>query len=92
MAEGFPNALCEAMLCGCIPVGSNVFSIPEIISDTGYILKHRNTSELKQLLISVVNSTEQKSPQACRKRIAENFPLESRKQKLKEVFSEFGLI
>ena len=30
MAEGFPNALCEAMLSGCIPIGSSVFSIPEI--------------------------------------------------------------
>jgi glycosyltransferase involved in cell wall biosynthesis len=49
VAEGFPNTLCEAMLCGCIPIGSNVFSIPKIIGDTGFVLKHRNMDELKRL-------------------------------------------
>ncbi|MFM8433393.1 MAG: glycosyltransferase family 4 protein, partial [Bacteroidota bacterium] len=39
MAEGFPNALSEAMLCGCVPIGSSVFSIPEIIGENGFLLK-----------------------------------------------------
>jgi len=34
-SEGLPNALCEAMLCGCIPVGTNVGDIQVTIGDTG---------------------------------------------------------
>ena len=34
-SEGLPNALCEAMLCGCIPVGTNVGDIQITIGDTG---------------------------------------------------------
>ena len=32
IAEGFPSAICEAMLCECIPIGSDVAAIPDIIS------------------------------------------------------------
>lgn len=34
-SEGLPNALCEAMLCGCIPVGTNVGDIQITIGNTG---------------------------------------------------------
>ena len=42
ICEGFPSAICEAMLCGCIPIGSDVAAIPEIIDDCGFVLKHKN--------------------------------------------------
>jgi len=34
-SEGLPNALCEAMMCGCIPIGTNVGDIKVAIGDTG---------------------------------------------------------
>ena len=34
-SEGLPNALCEAMLCGCIPLGTNVGDIAITIGSTG---------------------------------------------------------
>ena len=34
-SEGLPNALCEAMLCGCIPIGTNVGDIKITIEDIG---------------------------------------------------------
>lgn len=88
MAEGFPNALCEAMLCECIPIGSNVFSIPEIIGDTGYILDHRNSDELKTLLSNLSETDQKKNGQSARQRILQNYPLEKRKEKLKAVIEK----
>ncbi|MBS9524799.1 glycosyltransferase family 4 protein [Litoribacter alkaliphilus] len=50
MSEGFPNALAEAMLCGCIPIGSAVGAIPEIIGDTGFILEKKDSAALVRIL------------------------------------------
>ena len=38
-SEGLPNALCEAMLCGCIPVGTNVGDIQITIGNTGITIE-----------------------------------------------------
>jgi glycosyltransferase involved in cell wall biosynthesis len=50
LTEGLPNTLCESMLCGCIPVVSDVSVMPKIVNELGYILKRRNKQELKILL------------------------------------------
>jgi len=41
-SEGLPNALCEAMLCGCIPVGTNVGDIQTTIEKTGLTIEEWN--------------------------------------------------
>ena len=39
LSEGMPNALCEAMLCGCIPLVSEIASMPDIVDGIGYVLQ-----------------------------------------------------
>ena len=85
VAEGFPNTLCEAMLCGCIPIGSDVFSIPKIIGDTGYVLKHRNSAELKRLIDAALDADRQELPVKARKKIVENYSLNRREKELLEL-------
>lgn len=82
MAEGFPNALCESMLCGCIPIGSAVFSIPEIIGGNGYILRHRNIDELLELLSEIVDKHEPEKALMARESISRRFPISKRKSEL----------
>lgn len=49
-SEGFPNALGEAMACGCVPIGSAVGAIPEIIGDTGLLLTRKSLAALQHLI------------------------------------------
>ena len=82
MAEGFPNALCESMLCGCIPIVSDVFSMPEIIGDSGYVLKERNIDQLKSLILNALKDPSSIKSELARNRIKENYTLTERKDAL----------
>ncbi len=76
MFEGFPNALCEAMLCGCVPIGSNVAGIPDIIGKKGYVLKEKRAEELLRIISDLPNNTIK--PIDARNQITANFSLNRR--------------
>lgn len=76
--EGFPSAPCEAMLCECIPITSNVGALPDIVGDAGYLLRHKNISELKILIDQARQSDKIKMGKEARKRIINKFPPEIR--------------
>ena len=78
ICEGFPSAICEAMLCGCIPIGSDVAAIPEIIDDCGFVLKHKNVDELKSLFTEAMSSDKIIFLEKSRKSIMDRFPLDER--------------
>lgn len=86
MSEGFPNALAEAMLCGCIPIGSSVGAIPEIIGDTGFILERKDTG----VLFTIIKATKHTNLHALRIlapfRIKAHYNYEDRKNALVALF------
>lgn len=60
VAEGFPSAICEAMLCECIPIGSDVAAIPLIIDRYGFIVEERNDEKIIEKVNEAINYHDKK--------------------------------
>jgi glycosyltransferase involved in cell wall biosynthesis len=54
LREGLPNAVLEAMLCECIPVGSPVGGIPEAMGTAGFLIEERTTASVARILQKAV--------------------------------------
>jgi glycosyltransferase involved in cell wall biosynthesis len=79
ITEGMPVSLGEAMLCECIPLGSNVNGIPDAIGDTGVLVYRRNIDELSQALQKALTLH---TGANARKRIIEYFSIQQREHRL----------
>ena len=83
-SEGFPNSLCEAMLCECTPIVSNITSMPEIIADTGYIIEKPNVNNLFNTVQTALENTDFYNKEA-RNVIVSNFSIDNRAHLLNEL-------
>lgn len=93
VSEGFPNALCEAMLCQCIPVGSTVGAIPHIIGDTGYLISSSNKEYLSEKFTEITgtdSTTRHELGKKARERIISNFHISQREQAFRQVIELKG--
>jgi glycosyltransferase involved in cell wall biosynthesis len=91
VSEGFPNALCEAMLCNCIPVGSAVGAIPEIIGETGFLVTSPDKDYLRKRFEEILCTDSHKRRELglkARQRIAENFHISKRERSFFEVLDK----
>lgn len=87
LSEGLPNTLCEAMLCECIPVGSDVNGIPEAIGECGFILKKKDPVLASELIKKALEA-DVTLGQAARERIITKYPKEKRKETLLKLMKE----
>jgi glycosyltransferase involved in cell wall biosynthesis len=88
MNEGFPNALCEAMLCECIPIVSDVAAMPFIVADTGFILYKKDVDELKKIITEAVRKKNAMLSRRARYRISVLFTEEKRELELANIILE----
>ena len=79
--EGMPNVLCEAMLCGCIPVGSDAAGIPHVIGEAGFVVDEPDASAIAGTIKEALSQGPEARRRA-RRRIEESFPVARRRKQL----------
>ncbi len=84
ISEGLPNAVIESMLCECIPIGTDVGGIPDIIGDSGYVLEKRKVEDAVVSIKKALKDSE--LGKSARKRALQEYPYDKRGKMLKELF------
>jgi glycosyltransferase involved in cell wall biosynthesis len=85
--EGLPNALCEAMLCGAVPVAARAGGAADVIGECGYVVDRENVDALVGAVVLALDATDDLRARA-RDRIVERYPLELRERRLVEIIEE----
>ncbi len=80
-SESFPNALLEAMACGCCVIGSRVGGVPELISPeyNGLLFESRSVDDLAAKLTRVIGNDElrRRFAQQAARTAREDFPIQA---------------
>ncbi|MDR7130459.1 glycosyltransferase involved in cell wall biosynthesis [Algoriphagus sp. 4150] len=88
--EGFGCALCEAMLCGAIPIGSNTNHIPQIIGDCGFIIPEKSLKAAIAIMDKALSDTNKDLLSInSRLHIQANYSLTLREKNLIESLEQF---
>jgi len=82
--EGLPNTLCEAMFCGCIPVGSSVNGIPNAVGGSHLIVQKKDIKEAIKVINHALSQTRSKHDFFI-KYAKKKYPLELRENRIKDI-------
>jgi glycosyltransferase involved in cell wall biosynthesis len=85
MREGLPTAVCEAMLCECVPVGTEKYGIPIAMGNTGFYAHYGDVESTSDAIKKALNSDNGK---IARERIKTMFPKTIREKGLLKVIEE----
>ncbi|WP_421754449.1 glycosyltransferase family 4 protein [Croceimicrobium sp.] len=81
--EGFGLSLCEAMLCGCVPIVSSVNMLPEIVGESGFVVKQAELVALKEQVQKALTASDlEERRQEAKARIKNQYSAAGRRQKL----------
>ena len=84
--EGHPNAICEAMLCECVPVGTDIPGIKQVIGETGYKIPPGQPGLAAEAIKWALHSN--KGPDA-KKRIKTIYSLEQREKSFESIINAY---
>lgn len=84
--EGHPNALCEAMSFGCIPIGTDVWGISSTIGNAGYLFSEKAVVNINGAILDNIIKNHKKEKEDPAIYIKKNFPIQKRINKFKEIF------
>ena len=87
--EGLSNTLCEAMLCGCIPVATDVGGSSKAVGEIGVIVPPNSPEDLANGIRSALQLPERTGEQG-RERIMNLFPKSRREQRLFQLMRDFS--
>jgi len=85
--EAFGCSVAEAVLCGCVPVVTNKYALPEVVGKYGFVVNYWNEDEAVDKIEEALNSSQEIGERA-RERIIENYSMEKREERLKELMEE----
>jgi glycosyltransferase involved in cell wall biosynthesis len=77
--EGLPSALCEAMLCECVPVGTRIGGVSTAMGNTGFYVPYGDSLATARAIEKALISDKGMD---ARERIKSMFPLERREKEL----------
>jgi glycosyltransferase involved in cell wall biosynthesis len=87
--EGLPNAVCEAMLCGCVPVCTDVGGMHTPVDGHGFLVPGADPAALASAITEALAVSPERGL-AGRDHIASEFTLERRERGLTNLIGEFA--
>jgi glycosyltransferase involved in cell wall biosynthesis len=89
-AENFPIVLLEAMSAGCAIITANTTGCPEVVGDTALLVRPKNSDDIKDALIKLMNNDKLRSELGvkARRRVEEKFAVETIAKKYLSMYEE----